>query len=254
MKKIVVILVIFSLILLSCDNFLSKSWGKYRDYDPDNINVTLSNIDDWVRVSVGNTELSKALAEAILRKMASSSPEEQAEFLNAGIKVSMEASGIGTALLTKGADLLEDMDNMNEDQMTELLRKVQADFLTSGGVKVADQLAKMALLCIQKGNPPHFNKAFSRAAQPSTVAEAIMVLSLGIVGEDNIDNWNNLEMLGLKENAQGYMETINPNPDPKVIALAAYLNLIPDNPSFKDNPLISAIDEAFFGNSKGVSK
>lgn len=259
MKKAAIIgLIAVILTFSSCDDFFRSSWGKSRTYDASKINVNADNIDEWVAAATGNPELADAIAEAILQKLKGSTNErEKAKLLEGGIKIAVESSGLGESLLARGAELLANADDLDEDTVTKLLDKIMDDFLSNGGVQSADYIAEMLEESISTStlSYPHFSDEYANAAQAGDIAEAILVLILGEAGRNGVslddpENWSELGSLTDGLNISGGSPphvVIDGSPSPTALALAAYLNLISDQSDrLLDNPLTNAIYEAFF--------
>ena len=263
MKKIAILAIIAVVLTFSsCDDFFKTTWGNQRSYDPSNIDVTPGNIDEWAAAVLGNPDLAGAVSEAIIEKLKNTSdPAEKAALLDGGVKIAVESSGLGESLLTRGAELLGDAEDINEDTILELLEKIQSDFNSGNGVQAADYIAEMLVGCISIGPPagvPHFDPEYANIVKPGDVAEAILVLILGELGRDDeltMDDWDDIKNLcaglDIDFDTGDYPHVVVTDEtvvSDTALALAAYLNLIIDNPDkFADNPLTDAIRNAFFG-------
>ena len=269
MKKYTILgLVAVILTFSSCDEFFTTSWGKSRTYDPSKIDVNADNIDKWVKAATGNPDLADAVTSAIIHELEKFDHEslgspEAAALLDGGVKLAVEASGVSTSIVARGAELLGDIDHFGEDTVMDLLGKIQGDFNSGGGPAAAKNIATMVELTIDKDGPyPKFVGPYANIVKPGDVAEAILVLVLGEYGGIPIIEKNNWEEITSKFEGLGILEDTPPNPphinitnDPNpptsgAIALAAYLNLIADDKSgkFTNNPLTDTIREAFFDN------
>ena len=255
MKKIAILTVITVLAFLSCDNFYSNSLGNSREYDWRQINLTTSNIGDWVRATVGNPPLARAVTEALIEKMNEDlDPDEMAIFMEFAARLAIESSGLGAAILINATELLGGIGTENADSFTDMLSNLQDDFNAGGGYDAARILALILSRNIDEHEgTPRFNDAYANLATPSAVAEAMIVLLLGemadVDGELDITNLSNLATMGLTL-AQGengmevqLVPDMDPPQSPNAVAIAAYLNLIADDDSgkFDGNPFTSAI-------------
>ena len=247
-------LIIFVIGLSACDNYFSESWGSPRDYDIDNIDVNINNVDEWVERSIGNPDLAEVLVEKITKELIHATNSwDRAVLLEGGVKLAVENSGFGASIITYAADLLGELESGSDiETVQDMFRKMQNDFNSGRGPNAADSLAAMALRCIQidADGVPRFEDAYAQTAQAGDVAEAVMVLVQRELGTDPIDdNWNDISMLsGDLVIHNRAVRTANSDAGDTSIALAAYLNLISDNPEkFSANPFTNALNNAFFG-------
>ena len=279
MKKTVCYALIALILVLSftaCDEFFSNSWGTTRDYDPEKIDLNAANVSQWVDQAIGNPDLADAILKKIKQEM-KKQPKESKDWQKlqqAGIKLAVESSGLGEAIVSNALDALSKLDKeteLDETLVKDILSGIQDDFNSSGGVNAAENLADIVIASLdgsfQDGDPPKFSEAFAESADPSDVAEAILVLVLGILGDegksvtDDDLNWNDVEDLAKGLAFDNHTDPTHPHividtstndgnlPDDKTLALAAYLNLIVDHPDkFGDNPLTETIRDAFFNN------
>ena len=257
MKKIAFLTVlVIALGFTSCDDFFSNSFGKPRKYDVSKIDVNAGNVDKWIDIAIGNPELAAALAEKIIQELDKTSGKEKAKLMDAGVKLSVESSGLGESLLSNSADILADLANADTDELEDILTKlfenIRNDFNSGGGQKAADNITAIASKDIEpnplnNGDAPQFGQEYRDTASPGDVAEAILVLVLGELGDDDIEDWNKLPRLDLAYDPEaGGFVVKNGDPSPNQITVAAYLNLIiVGGDKFNDNPLTSAIKEGF---------
>jgi len=254
-KAVFFTLLMFILALLSCDNFFGKSWGSHRSYDPAKINVTGANVDEWIRASFGNPVLAKAVSQAILKKLPKiTNPVEKAKLLEAGLRLAVDSSGLGESILTAGTKSLKDLDfdDVDENTIKELLEDILKDFESKGGPKSADIIGAMVSGFIAtSGDYPIFD-GYPDNFQAGDVAEAILVLALAQMSDADdfdINDWESISDLNPGLSTDGTHIFVDDLDDANLVALAAYLNLIIDNPDkYNDNPLTEAIGNASFFN------
>ena len=264
MKKIAIFTVIIVLSFLSCDSFYGNSLGSSREYDWRQINLTTSNIEEWVRATVGNPPLARAVTDALMEKLNENMSEaDRARFLEFAAKLAIEASSLGSSILVNATELLGGIGSGDDDSFKDLLNNLQDDFNAGGGQKAAENLANLLLKGINdQGGTPRFNDAYASTASASGVAEAMIVLLLGeMAGSDGqltINDLGNLATMGLRlvpgENGNE-VEVIpdrNPPQSPNAVAVAAYLNLIADDKTgkYKSNPFTSAISTILMTGAK----
>ena len=240
---ILVFAVVFTMAFTACDSFFSDSWGTARDYDTSNLDVNAANVNEWINLSVGNPDLAAALVEKITvdLKNPSLNPWDKAALLEGGVRLAVEASGLGTSFLTNAADLLVDMDSdLSKDNVQGIMENVQGDFNKGRGKEAADSLAAMAMtsITINDEGVPRFDNVYAHTASPSGINEAIMVLALGELGDRPIEEWDDVselsEHLGMKDDT--FFVKDKENASQGAIALAAYLNLVNGNSQFEENP------------------
>ncbi|MCL2319306.1 MAG: hypothetical protein FWC45_04420 [Treponema sp.] len=252
----------FALSFTGCDAFFSTSLGSPRKYDASKIDVNAGNIADWLKASVGNSDLASAVTEAILRELGKvTDPAEKAALLQGGVSLAVESSGLGESILTRGSELLQNLDNIDDTVVTDLLKNIQNDFISSGGVQAAENIAQMVNKSIttDANGIPVFDKTYADLAQPGDVAEAILVLVMGELGSKSITDQNTWSDLTTLTNGLDIIKDSDPpqvkvtdssSVSPTSLALAAYINLIAGNPDkFMGNPLASTINDAFFSKS-----
>ena len=258
MKKIAFLtLLAFVLLLSSCDNFYSNSWGKNRDYDPAKIKVNAANVDEWVRASVGNPALARAVAAAIQRELNRQPPlpqNERLKLLQAGVRLAADSSGLGESIFTAGSKTIKDMDfdDLKEGKIKDLLNDLLDDFNAKDGIGAADAIGAMLGGFIEnQDTAPRFEKGVADNFKAGDVAEAILVLVLGELSDGIPPDWENLDDLNLGISVDDSVDPpqviVDGDPSENAIALAAYLNLILDDTTGKydDNPFTSAIKDAF---------
>jgi len=253
-KKLIFTLVLLlpAVIFISCDSFFSGSLGKERDYDMANININAGNCEAWLNRAVGNPKLADALTQKILQELKKGNLNslDRDALRGAAVKLAVESSGLGKAIINNGLDSLTNIDDLTEEGVKKLLKDIQSDFGLTGN-KAAKDLAEIAGLSITNGGGiPAFEQGYANSVSPSDAGQAVIILTLAIIG-NNLDNitLDDLTAYGLGKNGGGEMLVVSANSNGKeaeLTALAAYLNLIADGgDKFKDNPVTSAIQDAF---------
>jgi hypothetical protein len=258
-------------VFVSCDDFFSTSWGAPRAYDSSKIDVNAGNVDQWIAESAGNPELAEALMEKIKADLEGAEQgaltSEQLALQNAGMKLAIEASGLGTSLISNATSALSDLnnlDNLEEDQIEEtvknLFKNIQGDFRAHGPT-AADNLAGIAgysltdsLDSLANGGTPQFSQDYRDAVKPADVGMAVVTLALAII-EDKAGDVTGVDLKDLSEidipisiGADGKVSITetDKNPEPEIVVLAAYLNLIAEGGGgFESNPITSALRDAF---------
>jgi hypothetical protein len=259
-------IVCLALSFSACDDFFTDGKGSFRDYQVEHINVTVNNLDRWFDRSVGNPSLAARVGEAILLKLddPSLSPEDRAVFLRAAIRITVASSNMGVIILSNALGALADLadiENLTDEEMADILKNIvaniQGDFKNAGGSAAAANIVSIINrdggIDEANGVPTFPANSFIRDANPSDVAQTILVLTLAEMEHNNLndDNWENfdLEVLGLELNESNEVVVKNNAASDTVRVLAAYLNMIADDTSgaFGNNFLTGAISNAFFG-------
>jgi hypothetical protein len=251
-------------VFVSCDNFFSTSWGTPRDYDSDKIDVNAGNVDRWIKESAGNPALAHAIADKINKELANAGggplTEEQLTLQHAGVKLAIEASGLGEAILGSAADAiskLSDIDDLEEEEIKDTVMDLLGNIQNEFKPEAAENLAKIAgYSVVEDGGRRQFSTGYAESAKPGDVGLAIVTLAMAIIDEKTLDVADvDLDKLDDKDIPISVGEdgkvSITADDDsevtPEIIALAAYLNLISSDTSGKydDNPITSALRDAF---------
>jgi hypothetical protein len=125
------------LLMNSCAEFFSTSWGETFKRNPKNVNVTDSNVNDLLDVAKGNTELSKAILDQI---DAGSSDELK----HAAIKAANQASGISTLALENVQTLIDAVDKGGDQKALETIAREILDAAKSNNLAdISDKLVEI---------------------------------------------------------------------------------------------------------------
>ncbi|MCL2232793.1 MAG: hypothetical protein FWB99_06920 [Treponema sp.] len=248
----------FTLSFTACDDFFSSGWGSPREYSAGNINVTVNNLDRWLDRTVGNPPLARLVSENISAQVADPNHPHRQQFQQAGVRMAVESSGLGVALLNNALDIVSDMADASDDELEGMLRDVlsgvQRDFRNSGGSVAAENITSIVYgdIYLASGDVPTFNHGtfarYPNFATPSEVGQAILVLTLALVDEKEADfyDWDDFDIYDIGLNFYSGNVVVVGTTSPMLVVLAAYLNLIAhDANRFGDNFLTSAISEAF---------
>ena len=270
MKKITILTLIIALAFISCDTFFSDSMGSSRDYNSRNIHLTTRNIGEWAQATVGNPPLARAVMRSLQRRLNTATPTEMAIFLSYASMIAMEGSGVGASLLINSTDLLGEFVSDASpqelvDNMTEIIERLLRDIDGRGGSDASRTFANTVGLGINTENGiPTFNQAYIDSIQPSDLNDALLVLILGELMDNddyNVDNLGNFDALGLRTvieptDSGGLRSSVrvmdDRDPGPNAIAMAAYLNIIHHDTTgrFDNNPLTSALSNTLGSNSE----
>ncbi|MDR2433565.1 MAG: hypothetical protein LBD47_03245 [Treponema sp.] len=248
------------LLVISCDDFYSATWGTAREYDASKISVNAGNVDEWVEKAAGNPELADAVTDAIKNELEKGSLNtgDKAKLQDAGVALAIEASGIGETILEKAADTLSNGISSVED-LSKLLADVQSDFKKNNGAKAASDIAdiisgSLAQPSYGKDSVPKLTGAYVNAEDPADVGQAVVVLTLALVGKAtdaskdmSAVNLSDFAAYGVYINVNKEAAVMADNPSSEAVTLAAYLNLIADDTTgkYNNNLLTGTIATAF---------
>ncbi|MDR2553663.1 MAG: hypothetical protein LBD31_10945 [Treponema sp.] len=255
MKRKLYIPVLFvllaALVLGSCDNFFSTSWGNEREYDYSNVSLSVNNLSDWLAAARGNPKLATALLKKILADLDGGklSGLEKAQFQAAGVKIAIEAAGLGEAIISTASNILDKIEAEDEEAIKDVLDKIEAELKKN--TQAAHDLAGIVQGSITGGGEPTFPTdagSYGDIVKPSEAGEAIMILTVAVLDNtaaSSLDNLSDLDKNGFR--IEGGKAKVADDATPEAVALAAYLNLIAADTTgkFDSNPITGAIKKAF---------
>ena len=263
-KRFVIgVLLLGSLLAISCDTFFSSSWGTSREYDVSKIDINSDNVDSWLESASGNSKLAETLTEKIRQqlkgKVKQGSPtKEQAILQQAGTKLAVESAKIGETIISVATGTITNLNTGNVQGFVDLLGKVQSDFRANNGTKAASNLSEIVSGSLDKkpgdyqvGEAPSFPKdnEFAKISESGEVGKAVVLLVLAITDQKDIDDvkLDKLDQQGIAIDPNNGKALVAHNATPESVALAAYLNLIADDTTGKydKNPITSSIKSAF---------
>ncbi|MDR2445368.1 MAG: hypothetical protein LBD44_05485 [Spirochaetaceae bacterium] len=243
---VALVISIITLILASCDDSFSKSWGKSREYDQSKINLTMDNLREWKEKATGNPDLEAALVGKIIGELDSKSGAEKAAFQDAGIELAIGQSGIGMSIIELAG---KDISNIKDEAtLKDILGSVQGKFSSSAA---AGNIAKIVNASIVPGATPKFadNDLYALNAEPSDVGIVVAALTLAVAPDiKGIGNLKDaLSGNDSKLNFKGKQVTAGNGASQEEIALAAYLNLIANDKTgkYKKSPMVGSLKKAF---------
>ncbi|MDR0582862.1 MAG: hypothetical protein LBG57_00715 [Treponema sp.] len=253
-------LLLGALLVISCDDFYSSTWGTSREYDSSKIDVNAGNVDDWIEKAAGNPELADALTKKIKDelKKGNLSDNDKAKLQEGGVALAIEASGIGETILEKASDILGNGISDAAD-LSNLFAGVQGDFKKNNGAGAASDIAEIAGGSLTQSDygrddVPKLTGVYAENADPAVVGQAVVVLTLALVGNaegaatdmSKVD-LGELDDYGIYINENKEAAVMGDNPTPEAVTLAAYLNLIADDKTgkYSSNPLTGTIATAF---------
>ncbi|MCL2602814.1 MAG: hypothetical protein FWD91_08390 [Treponema sp.] len=256
---------IVAVTLTVCDSVFTTGIGNAREYQNENIDVTIANLDRWISRAVGNPPLARQVTAAILNRLDNDnlSPGDRIQFQKAGIRMSVEASNMGAVILHNTLSFIADAtDDIGEngELMRAILGRVQNEFRNNGGLAAAQDITRLVardlgpMELFKSGETPRFPEgSFAHSASASDIAQAVLVLSLSKIERSalqDVNEWDDFDLsalnVGLSLCDEGRTVTTDGSAPAEALLLAAYLNLIAENERFEDNVLTSLIRGAFF--------
>jgi hypothetical protein len=207
-------------LLFSCADFFTNSWGANLARDPSTITVTAGNVKDLLKEARGDPKASKGILDKITEKI-KGNPTSEPVLQTAAVTAANQASGLGTVFLDN-VDILLGDDIPDEDTFNALLTKVQND--TKGnnlpGIS-SDIVAALPVGTAGANNAPVFTGSFGKNVSEADLALLALTLVLAESeksgGFDSyIESWTNTN--GKKIDGTG---NVTLSPAEKVIAAAA---------------------------------
>jgi hypothetical protein len=119
MKKWIFALAVLVL-LSSCADFFTNSWGKNSVRDPSTLNVTASNVKDLLKEAKGDTKTSRGILDKIAAQL-KNNPNPNPTLQAAAVTAANQAGGLGMTVL----DSLKDLDVSNPTAFSTLLTGIQ---------------------------------------------------------------------------------------------------------------------------------
>jgi hypothetical protein len=126
MKKRIFGLAAAALVLLSsCANFFTNSWGKNTARDPSTIKVTSGNVKDLLKEAKGDTKTSKGILDKITEQLKDNTdPASDPALRAAAVTAANQASGLGTVMLDS-LDIILGDDVPTAETLNTLLETIQ---------------------------------------------------------------------------------------------------------------------------------
>jgi hypothetical protein len=176
-------------LLSSCADFFTNSWGKNAARDPGTIKVTASNVKELLKEARGDTKTSRGILDKIAEELKGNpNPTLQA----AAVTAANQASGLGTTVLDK-MDLLVDGNTPDEEVLNDLLKDIQNK--TKGNDLVGISNAVTGSLPVTTSGKPAFAGDFVNTVSESDLTLLTLTLVLaeaekkGQTFEAYIETW-----------------------------------------------------------------
>jgi hypothetical protein len=126
--------VLVVLLLNSCAEFFSSSWGESFRRDPNKVKVNSSNVYDLLDIAKGDPELSRAILDKI-------NAYSDDTLKRAAIQAANQAAGISTLALTNIKDLVDAFNNPDQEKaLREVATKIQEEIRSGDLGGISDKL------------------------------------------------------------------------------------------------------------------
>jgi hypothetical protein len=174
------------LLLNSCTDFFSTSWGDTFKRDPNKVKVTDSNVYGLLNAAKGNTELSRAILDKI-------NADSSDTLKHAAIKAANQAAGVSTLVLENVKTLIDAADNDNDDALgealTDVTKRIQAAVVQNGVGHISDKLVEILGDKIEDGKP-EFKDGFGGSVPESDLTlMAITLILAKAESEESLDEY-----------------------------------------------------------------
>ncbi|MDR0642649.1 MAG: lipoprotein [Treponema sp.] len=200
-----------AVLLSSCADFFTNSWGKNAARDPGTIKVTSGNVNDLLREAKGDTKTSKGILDKIAEQL-KNNPNPDPALQAAAVKAAGQAGGLGTTVL----DSLDKLDTKESDVFNELLTGIQdktkGNNLTGISAAVTESLKVSA-------NPPLFEGDFVKNVSDSDLTLLALTLVLA-EAEENHNSFEDYIKTWTDTGSQKKIDGSGLDPSERVIAAA----------------------------------
>jgi hypothetical protein len=166
-----------AILLASCSNFFTTSWGKNWARDPDKIEVSAKNVKNLLKESKGDTKASKGILDKIAKEL-KGNPNPDPTLQVAAITAANQAAGLSELVLENIGTVLNAEDG-DEDTFKDLLKEVQDTAKNNDlpGIKtgIVDSLGGAVTT---NGNKPVFKDNLVKDVPDAELAQLALVLVL----------------------------------------------------------------------------
>jgi hypothetical protein len=183
-------LVLCAVLLGSCLDFFTNSWGKEMARDPGTITVTSKNVNALLKESRGDPAASRGILDKIAAEL-KGNPNPDPTLQAAAITAANQAAGLGELVLGSINTVLEDPDNADFD---ELLKKIEDETKGKELDKISTNVTDSLSSAVTTGtNGPVLTGAFVDSVSDGDLALLAMTLVMGELGNEDfetyIDTW-----------------------------------------------------------------
>jgi hypothetical protein len=169
------------LLLASCSDFYSTTWGEAFARDPSSVKVTSSNVYELLKDANGDTKASRAILEKL---KGTDDPNLQA----ATVKAANQAAGL-TGLALSNLGTLTGDNATNVDSLQKLANTILADAKENDIKSIADDVANTLPVSIGPNGAPVFADSFANSVSNSDLTLLLVTMMLAEVVDigDNFD-------------------------------------------------------------------
>jgi hypothetical protein len=181
----IVLFALAGLLLASCTDFYSTSWGEALARDPSNVKVTASNVNELLRDANGDTKASRAILEKL---KGTTDPTLQA----ASVKAANQAAGL-TELVLSNLGVLT-ADGTNTDALTKVAETVFGEAKKNDITGVANDVAGTLENTLKEGSTPEFKEdSFAKSVSTSDLTLLLVTVMMGeaVNASDDFDAYAN---------------------------------------------------------------
>ncbi|MDR0731329.1 MAG: hypothetical protein LBF63_06640 [Treponema sp.] len=165
-----VLFVLAGLLLASCKDFYSTSWGEDLARDPANVKVTASNVNELLRDANGDTKASRAILEKL---KGTTNPTLQA----ASVKAANQAAGL-TGLVLSNLDTLTG--ETDTDALTKVAQTVFGEAKKNDITGVANDIAGTLENTLKESATPEFKEnSFAKSVSTSDLTLLLVTMMMG---------------------------------------------------------------------------
>jgi hypothetical protein len=185
--KVLAAALVALLLVNSCADFFSTSWGEAFKRDPRNVNVTPSNVYELLETAKSDPDLSKAILDKI-----AADPDPSPALKHAAIKAANQAAGV-TTLVLENVKILIDAANGGdlEEAIINVAGAVQnaaknTDFIDISD-KLTDILVKEVVIPAENPRGSLINTGHITVSVPKTGGgEATVTIDVGKDGKGTV--------------------------------------------------------------------
>jgi ferritin-like metal-binding protein YciE len=246
-QKVFVFTLFMGMIILnSCENgMFATSWGTAFKRNPENVKVTVSNVNDLLKDARGDRELSRAIFDKTVELAGTVSGQDKAVLQTAAITAAKQAvaldmlviSNVGTLLDAAGGDGDGDIEKLLDD-ILEGVRKNKIDEISKalGDIFSGDNIKSNG-----KGEFQFANSAFTGTVSNGDLVNLIITIVLGKVAANEgsidvyLDDWKTGEKTVDGTGKKGL--------DDEELVVAAAFNLLKERGS--ESELYDALNDIF---------
>ncbi|MDR1618329.1 MAG: hypothetical protein LBS06_04700 [Treponema sp.] len=182
------VLALSSVLLVSCPDAMSFSWGTWAKRDPKIPSITSSNIKELLKEAVGDPEFAKALLRKIKDSAKGASGERKAMLEGAGISAAALASGLDTLILSKAGTLINAAGSDNPDG--NAIAKVMEDIFNQAKGTDQTAIAKDLVELFADEDLDNPNSAIIEHTDTDKLIISAMVLLIAEAQETSSGNFN----------------------------------------------------------------